>query len=96
MFGGVYLGGAYFGPAYWGGAEYTPPDVFSGGNARIGFATDIDQVERIGASRLLGAETAIGISPLDDAQRIGPASADVKTSRVGSVTFTAKKGRIGS
>jgi hypothetical protein len=72
-----------------------PPEIFSGGNARIGFAQQLDALERVGSSRLVLKPVELG-NPLDDSARIGDASANIKTGRIGNVMFTAKKGRIGS
>lgn len=84
--------------ASWGSSwgAVTVPDVFSGGNARPGFATVAALAGRVGDGSLAAESIAIGQSPLDDASRVGDSGSSAKPMRIGGSTFISKKGRIGS
>jgi hypothetical protein len=79
---------------FWRG-EFVAPDIFSGGNTRIGAARVIDALERIGLASADKDGGAIGAGVHDQAARIG-GSPDVATlGRIGGGSAKGKPGRIG-
>ncbi len=85
----------------WGaswGASWGPvvaPEVYSGGNARIGGSPAIDALERIGLAGAAQDGAAIGVGTHDQAARIGGSPDSAPQGRVGLGIAKAQPGRIG-